>query len=101
MDLSEHQYLQLKFTMGIKNSKQSVNISTIPKKDAKVLILLIQIYLCSHHRQKSEVTENGDITEKSDADNLKVLEVGTVTEPSFDHFLRDWWRKFLLRILSL
>ena len=73
MDLSENQYLQLKFTMGIKNSKQSVNISTIPKKDAKVLILLIQIYLCSHHRQKSEVTENGDITEKSDADNLKVL----------------------------
>ena len=73
MDLSDHQYLQLKFTMGIKNSKQSVNISTIPKKDAKVLILLIQIYLCSHHRQKSEVTENGDITEKSDADNLKVL----------------------------
>ena len=75
MDLSEQQYLQLKFTMGIKNSKQSVNISTIPKKDAKVLILLIQISLCSHHRQKSEVTENGDISEKSDADNLKVLEV--------------------------
>ena len=73
MDLSEQQYLQLKFTMGIKNSKQSVNISTIPKKDAKVLILLIQIYLCSHHRQKSEVTENGDITEKSDTDNLKLL----------------------------
>jgi len=43
--------------MGIKNSKQSVNISTIPKKDAK----------------KSEVTENGDISEKSDADNLKGL----------------------------
>lgn len=43
--------------MGIKNSKQSVNISTIPKKDAK----------------KSEVTEKGDISEKSDADNLKGL----------------------------
>ena len=84
MDLSDHQYLQLKFTMGIKNSKQSVNISTIPKKDAKVLILLIQIYLCSHHRQKSEVTENGDITEKSDADNLKVLKVATVIDPSLN-----------------
>jgi len=43
--------------MGIKNSKQSVNISTIPKKDAK----------------KSEVIEKGDISEKSDADNLKGL----------------------------
>jgi len=40
--------------MGIKNSKQSVNISTIPKNSAK----------------GSEVTEKGDVSEKS-ADNLK------------------------------
>jgi len=41
--------------MGIKNSKQSVNISTIPKKDAK----------------KCEVTEKGDTSKESD-DDLKV-----------------------------
>ena len=56
MDLSEHQYLHLKFTMGIKNSKQSVNISTIPKKDAKVLMLSIQILpLSLYSHQLSEV----------------------------------------------
>ena len=77
MDLSEQQYLQLKFTMGIKNSKQSVNISTIPKKDAKVLNCCsnVAFSLYSRHCQKSEVTENGDISEKSDADNLKVLKL--------------------------
>jgi len=38
--------------MGIKNSKQSLNISTIPKKDAK----------------KCEVTEKGDTSKESDDD---------------------------------
>jgi len=50
--------------MGIKNSKQSVNISTIPKKDAK----------------KSEVTEKGDTSEKADDDNLKVESIKNLVE---------------------
>jgi len=50
--------------MGIKNSKQSVNISTIPKKDAK----------------KSEVAEKGDLSEKADDDNLKVESIKNLTE---------------------
>jgi len=50
--------------MGIKNSKQSVNIFTIPKKDAK----------------KSEVTEKGDTSEKADDDNLKVESIKNLVE---------------------
>merc|ERR1719397_476515 len=47
------------------NSKQSVNISTVPKKDAK----------------KSEVTEKGDITKESD-DNLKGETINEVSSPN-------------------
>jgi len=49
---------------GIKNSKQSVNISTVPKKDAK----------------KSEVTEKGDISRESD-DKLKGESTNGVSSP--------------------